>query len=157
MRSRTAGVITTVMRNGRDRRSGKPVLCHARKERVLLVGTRSADHIRASSRSGCIQSPNTWLHPNASLNCQIHLAMRAPSIHGKNAKYRRTLQLGSWIMSGFLSEVVCWINNPACVRSGPEPHNAAHRFAATSGAVSVATSRLVSGHSRRASGGFFAL
>jgi hypothetical protein len=49
---------------------------------VLLVGTRSADHIRASSQSGCIQRPNTWLHPNASLNCQIHLATRAPSIHG---------------------------------------------------------------------------
>jgi hypothetical protein len=44
---------------------------------VLLVGTRSADHIRASSQSGCIQRPNTWLHPNASLNCQIHLAPRA--------------------------------------------------------------------------------
>jgi len=24
-------------------------------------------------------SPNTWLHPNASLRCQIPLAMRAPS------------------------------------------------------------------------------
>jgi hypothetical protein len=54
----------------------------ARKDRVLLVGTRSADHIRASSQSGCIQRPKTWLHPNASLNCQIHLATRAPSIHG---------------------------------------------------------------------------
>jgi hypothetical protein len=27
---------------------------HAILERALLVGTRSADHIRASSRSGCI-------------------------------------------------------------------------------------------------------
>src|ERR1019366_3523609 len=71
VRSRTAGVMTTLMRNGRDRRSGEPVKCHARKERVLLFGTRSADYIRASSHNGCIQRPNTWLHPNASLKCQI--------------------------------------------------------------------------------------
>ena len=82
MRSRTAGVKTTLMRNGRDRRLGKPVRCHARKERVLLFGTQSADHIRASGQSGCIQRPDTWLHPNASLKRQIPLAPRAPSIHG---------------------------------------------------------------------------
>ena len=50
----TAGVMTTLMRNGRDRRSGKPVMGHAILERALLVGTRSADHIRASGHSGCI-------------------------------------------------------------------------------------------------------
>ena len=44
---------------------------HARKERVLLVGTRSADHIRASGHSGRIQRPHTWLHPNVSLRGQI--------------------------------------------------------------------------------------
>jgi hypothetical protein len=82
VRSRTVGVMTTLMRNGRDRRLGKPVKCHARKERVFLVGTRSADHIRASGQSGCIQRPDTWLHPNASQKRQIPLAPRAPSIHG---------------------------------------------------------------------------
>ena len=82
MRSRPAGVKTTLMRNGRDRRLGKPVRCHARKERVLLFGTQLADHIRASGQSGCIQRPDTWLHPNASLKRQIPLAPRAPSIHG---------------------------------------------------------------------------
>jgi hypothetical protein len=82
VRSRTAGVKTTLMRNGRDRRLGKPVRCHARRERVLLSGTRSADHIKASGQSGCIQRPDTWLHPNASLKRQIPLAPRAPSIHG---------------------------------------------------------------------------
>src|SRR5258708_1439930 len=82
VRSRTARVMTTLMRNGRDRRLGKPVKCHARRERVFLVGTRSADHIRASGHSGCIQRPDTWLHPNASPKCQIPLAPRAPSIHG---------------------------------------------------------------------------
>src|SRR5882757_8111612 len=74
--------MTTLMRNGRDRRLGKPVKCHARKERVFLVGTRSADHIRASGHSGRIQRPDTWLHPNASLKRQIPLAPRAPPIHG---------------------------------------------------------------------------
>jgi len=54
VRSRTAGVMTTLMRNGRDRRLGKPVMGHAILERVLLFGTRSADHIRASGHSGCI-------------------------------------------------------------------------------------------------------
>src|SRR3974377_994009 len=63
--------MTTLMRNDRDCRSGKPGRGHARKERVLLFGTRSADYIRASSQSGCIQRPNTWLHPNVSLNCPI--------------------------------------------------------------------------------------
>ena len=93
MRSRTAGVMTTLMRNGRDRRLEKPVKCHARKERVFLVGTRSADHIRASGHSGCIQRPDTWLHPNASLKCQIPLAPRAPSIHGTFETCRQLLTM----------------------------------------------------------------
>ena len=48
--ARTAGY----QRNGRDRRSGKPVRATAKKERVLLFGTRSADYIRASGHNGCI-------------------------------------------------------------------------------------------------------
>src|SRR6266576_6973001 len=80
--------MTTLMRNGRDRRLRKPVKCHARKERVFLVGTRSADHIRASGHSGRIQRPDTWLHPNASLKRQIPLAPRAPSIHGTFRTWR---------------------------------------------------------------------
>ena len=75
-------VMTTLMRNGRDRRSGKPVMGHAILERALLVGTRSADHIRASGHSGCIamgasspfeNRPDTWLHPNASQNVRFPL------------------------------------------------------------------------------------
>jgi hypothetical protein len=31
-----------------------PIMCHASKERVLLVGTQSADYIRASGQSGRI-------------------------------------------------------------------------------------------------------
>ena len=51
---RTAGVMMALMRNGRDRRLGKPVMGHAIDERVVLFGTRSADYIRASGHSGCI-------------------------------------------------------------------------------------------------------
>ena len=61
MRSRTVGVMTTLMRNGRGRRSGKPVKGHAIVERVLLVGTRSADHIKASGHGGCIATGHAFL------------------------------------------------------------------------------------------------
>src|SRR3954452_19413826 len=58
-------------------------LCHARLERVLLVGTRSADYIRASGHSGRIQRPYTWLHPTPFAEMpDFSLAPRAPSIHG---------------------------------------------------------------------------
>ena len=90
MRSRTAGVMTTLMRNGRDRRSGKPAKGHAIVERVLLVGTRSADHIRASGHSGCIATGQASTRKQAGYMAaperfakrQIRLAPRAPSIHG---------------------------------------------------------------------------
>ena len=39
VRLSTAGVMKTLMRNGRDRRSENPLLGHAKKERVLLIGT----------------------------------------------------------------------------------------------------------------------
>ena len=105
MRSRTARVMTTLMRNGRDRRSGKPVLGHAILERVFLVGTRSADHIRASGHCGCIATevilhatirPDTWLHPNASLIVRFplhrgrgpYMAHRAISELALNGRFR---------------------------------------------------------------------
>ena len=90
--------MTTLMRNGRDRRLGKPVKGHAILERALLVGTRSADHIRASGHCGCIamevsppfeNRPDTWLHPNASQIVGFLLAPRAPSIHGPERRLLR--------------------------------------------------------------------
>ena len=75
-----------------------PVMGHAILERALLVGTRSADHIRASGHCGCIamevspsfeNRPDTWLHPNASQISQIPLAPRAPSIHGPSRHLMR--------------------------------------------------------------------
>lgn len=43
-----------MMRNGRDRRLGEPVMGHATLERVRMFGTQSADYIRASGHDGCI-------------------------------------------------------------------------------------------------------
>ena len=64
---------------------------HATLERVLLIGTRLADYIRASGHNGCINRPNTWLHPNASLKCPIFsLAPRAPSIHDPSRHWQRS-------------------------------------------------------------------
>jgi hypothetical protein len=48
-----------------------------REQRARAFGwDRSADHIRASSQNGCIQRPDTWLHPNASRKRQILLLHR---------------------------------------------------------------------------------
>src|SRR5271167_4341519 len=86
--------MTTLMRNGRDRRSGKPVMGHAILERALLVGTRSADHIRASGHSGRIATGQASTRKQAGYMAaperfakrQIPLAPRAPSIHGPLAE-----------------------------------------------------------------------
>ena len=135
--------MTTLMRNGRDRRSGKPVMCHAILERALLVGTRSSDHIRASGHSGCIATgrastrknrPDTWLHPNASQIGQILLAPRArpytAHLYGPAARCKPKVMIWrSWScasVSGLLMERLSswpsWIS--AHVRShsrlGPE-------------------------------------
>ena len=90
MRSRTARVMTTLMRNGRDRRSENPLWADAILERVFLVGTDQritsgpAATAAASQRDKPRREnrPDTWLHPNASQKSQIPLATRAPSIHG---------------------------------------------------------------------------
>jgi hypothetical protein len=90
VRSRTAGVMTTLMRNGRDCRWGKPVTCHARKERVFLLGTRSADHIRASGHNGCIQRPDTLMQDRSPPARQNPLATHGRTIHlGQTRKSQR--------------------------------------------------------------------
>jgi hypothetical protein len=102
VRSRTAGVMTTLMRNGRDRRSGKPVKCHAILERELLFGTRSADYIRASSHSGCIATEVILQAKQAEYMAaperfaempDFSLAPRAPSIHGTSLRSLRCKSL----------------------------------------------------------------
>src|SRR5271154_7523958 len=92
--------MTTLMRNGRDRRSGKPVKGHPKLERALLVGTRSADHIRASGHNGCIATGQASTRKQAGYMAaperfakrQIHLAPRAPSIHGTYVWSGRAVQ-----------------------------------------------------------------
>jgi hypothetical protein len=88
--SRTARVMMALMRNGRDRRLGKPVMGHAIDERVVLFGTRSADYIRASGQSGCIameaslQAKTGRIHDRTRTlrrKVRFPLAPRAPSIH----------------------------------------------------------------------------
>ena len=80
-----------MMRNGRDRRLGEPVMGHAILERVLLFGTRSADYIRASGHNGCIatevilqaKQPEYMAAPERFAEMpDFSLAPRAPSIHG---------------------------------------------------------------------------
>ena len=83
--------MTTLMRNGRDRRSENPLLGHARIERVQLIGTdqriTSGPAATAAASHGANppseNRPNTWLHPNASQKVKFFsLAPRAP--HGAN-------------------------------------------------------------------------
>ena len=47
---------------------------------MLLVRTRPADYIRASSQSGCTKRPYTWLHPTPSLRCQ-NSSCNAGAVH----------------------------------------------------------------------------
>ena len=58
-------------------------MCHARQERVRLVGTRSADHIRASGHSGRMKKAAYMAAPERFADMSdFSLAPRAPSIHG---------------------------------------------------------------------------
>src|SRR5215510_16602478 len=92
--------MTTLMRNGRAVRSGKPVVCHATNERVLLIGTRPADHIMASGHSAAIIGR---IHDRTrpTRQRQIPLATRAPSIHGTQPNVGGSTQAGPhWGLTG---------------------------------------------------------
>ena len=94
MRSRTAGVMTTLMRNGRDRRSGKPVKGHARLESAFGWDPISGSHQgqrpqwlhRNGGQSSIRKQAGYMAAPERFAKRQIPLAPRAPSIHGP---YRR--------------------------------------------------------------------
>ena len=84
MRLSTAGVMKTLMRNGRDRRSENPLLGHAKKERVVLIGTdqritSGPAAKRPHSKAEYMTAPERFAD-----NSQIPLAPRAPSIHDPN-------------------------------------------------------------------------
>src|ERR1700676_455100 len=70
----------TLMRNGRDRRSENPLLGHARRERVVLIGTdqritSGPAAKRSHSKAEYMTAPERFA------DSQIPLAPRAPSIH----------------------------------------------------------------------------
>src|SRR3954463_7610983 len=70
----------TLMRNGRDRRSEKPSLGHARKERVSLFGTDQ--RITSGPAARRPHSKAEYMTaPERFADSQIPLAPRAPSIH----------------------------------------------------------------------------
>ena len=91
VRPRTARVMTTLMRNGRDRRSENPILGHARKERVLLTGTDQRITSWPAATAAASQPRETSEREQAEYmaahdpfaDSQIPLAPRAPSIHGR--------------------------------------------------------------------------
>ena len=128
VRSRTAGVMTALMRNGRDRRLGEPVMGHAILERVLLFGTRSADYTRASGHNGCIATEVTlqakteaeyMAAPERFADGQIPLAPRAPSIHDPSETLaanfavmhnRRRPRMSNKNLATTLTGVVCFFD-----------------------------------------------
>src|SRR6202158_3677650 len=77
----------TLMRNGRDRRSENPLMGHARKERVVLVGTdqritSGPAAKRSHSKAEYMTAPERFA------DSQIPLAPRAPSIHDPSRTLR---------------------------------------------------------------------
>ena len=105
MRSRTARVMTTLMRNGRDRRSENPSGPTRYLSACCCPGPISGSHqgqqpLRLHRNRGNPPSENrpyTWLHPNASQKVRFALAPRAPSIHGPE---RRLLPAPTWSRLG---------------------------------------------------------
>jgi hypothetical protein len=65
-----------------------------REQRARAIDwDRSADHIRARSQNGCIQRPNTWLHPNDSrkgLTLPLQRGRRPYMAHHVNSRQRST-------------------------------------------------------------------
>ena len=79
VRSRNAGVMTTLMRSGRDRRLGKPV------ERARAFGWDPTSGSHQGQQPMRLHSKAEYMAaPERLADCQIHLALRAPSIHGKS-------------------------------------------------------------------------
>ena len=102
MRSRTAGVMTTLMRNGRDRRSGQPVnVPREERTRAFVWDPISGLHQgqqpqRLHSKAEYMAAPERFAEmPNFSL------APQAPSIHGTLRHSPRRAILGrSWSNNG---------------------------------------------------------
>jgi hypothetical protein len=95
VRSRTAMVMTKLMRNGRDRRSENPSGPTRYSSAGDCPGPISGSHQgqrppwlhRDRGNPPSDNRPYTWLHPNASQKSQIPLAPRAPSIMARSDRY----------------------------------------------------------------------
>src|ERR1700723_1179496 len=93
--------MTTLMRNGRDRRSENPFWAIARLERVVVFGTDQ----RITSGPAATVAASRWRQafkrkqaaymaaPERFAKRQIPLAPRAPSIHGRGQWNARGLSL----------------------------------------------------------------
>src|SRR5262249_20830500 len=83
VRSRTARVMKTLMRNGSRPSIGKPASCHARKERAVVIGTdqriTSGPAAIAAAFRGRIHGCTRIVSRKVRF---FSLAPRAPSIHG---------------------------------------------------------------------------
>src|SRR6516162_5310848 len=79
--------MTTLMRNGRDRRSENP-MCHAKKERAELIGT---DQWITSGPAATTAASRGRIHGCTRIVSRkvrfFSLAPRAPSIHGTKREY----------------------------------------------------------------------
>ena len=125
MRSRTARVMTTLMRNGRDRRSENPSGPTRYLSACYCPGPISGSHqgqqpLRLHRDRGNPPSENrpyTWLHPNASQKVRFALAPRAPSIHGPSRHFAATQQ--SVAFGGKAS-----VTRPAACSAGNSRHRA---------------------------------
>ena len=110
MRSRTARVMTTLMRNGRDRRSENPSGPTRYLSACCCPGPISGSHqgqqpLRLHRNRGNPPSENrpyTWLHPNASQKVRFALAPRAPSIHGPFRPFR---QVAGSVVIGVIADI----------------------------------------------------
>src|SRR6202023_2873621 len=74
------GVMMTLMRNGRDRRSENPRCATRGKSACFWLGPISGSH-QGQQPNGCTQRPDTWLHPNASRKSQILFPCTAGAVH----------------------------------------------------------------------------
>jgi len=65
-------------------------------ERVLLIGTRSADHIMANGQSGRNNRPNTWPHPT--IAATSNSSCTAGAVHtGTKRLTVRLLEIPTWL------------------------------------------------------------
>jgi hypothetical protein len=101
VRSRTARVMTTLMRNGRDRRSGNPLSATRAKSACFCSGPISGSHQgqqpkRLHSKAGYMAAPERFPETSDS-----PLAPRAPSIHGTQRQCAAVQQVvGYWKCCG---------------------------------------------------------